>query len=59
MPTNPFEVASQGAVVCSLGPDELNVEGPEPGRYEQVAFLNTYGGGEGIRVERRGWFSIH
>lgn len=52
-------LAPHETYVCSLGPDELNVEGPEPGRYEQVAFLNTYGGGEGIRVERRGWFSIH
>jgi len=40
--------------VCTLGPDTINVDGLEQGRYELLAYLTAYG----LRVERRGWFSV-
>jgi hypothetical protein len=41
--------------VCTLGPDAINVEGLEQGRYELFAYLNAYR----LNVESHGWFSVH
>jgi Intracellular proteinase inhibitor len=47
-------LAPRETYLCTLGPDELDVENLEPGRYEQVATIHT----TRFHVRRRDWFSV-
>jgi hypothetical protein len=52
-------LAPHETYTCTLGPSELNVDGLEPGRYQQIAFLAILEPQGRGRVESLGWFSIH